>query len=1272
MKTGLISIKIIRMLFTALFVFIALLIPLLSTAQTDKPDLATWLTEHPSVSQAIRWQDVNGIKAYPNWSSTQKADLLEMYQKVWNGEPLGLTDPPPNMLDLADDAYSRTMLSKRHAWPLFLAHVAYGLAVETGKWVPWSLTEYSQEELLELFDGSRMFRWHNAPKGYEIIYRGMPASPDFTFEFLNTNNIIVEDRLHTIGNLLDWCRYNMTHFIGGFTAKNAEAHWQYRGVTPISRVISGTAFYSDFWNAEMFHHHTGGCWGTTAFLREVLRVVNIPVKRADSVPAHRGHSLPYFMSEGKYLSHGDDPYVQGIRNFPIPIEELFIDQATYDEWFGPNVPPTYPSGLRSGGVGRRASELTIKYMHPPFYWINTDAGTLHQMIGTRPEPFIPSVQNAISLAKTSDKIYWTERTSDTSGNIRRANFDGTNVEHVKSVTGVPHGIAVDNSDRKIYITNSLGKIQRLNVDGSDFESKFITDLKSPRHIFVTSGNVYWTENNNKVRRASLRGTGINTIHRSSDKLLDILVYKDGIYWTKQTGVNSGKIQRASLSGANVRNIATLNDIPISIDFSILNFHHPMVAYREFLLWTTASGKIQQSDLYGQNVKEKDIITVATDLTVPGSFVLGAHIPRPVVPKYQRTKLYWIDTSNGTLHWFIGTSAELFLPNVRNATSLAVDRTQGKVFWTEKTSNRTGKVRRANLDGTHIEDVVSLTGIPNDLAIDTARGKIYLTNSHGVIQRINTDGSNFKPSLITHLKAPKHIALDVAAGKLYWSETTERIRQANLDGSDVKTFTKYSGNIGDIVVAEDKLYWIENISRYEGFIKRAFLNSKKVERFGSFKPIVGIAVDTEENRIYWSNSGGRIERGYIPGRSGEMKERYIALPRTTVIAGLGAPGSIAVGGDISEIHPPELQHPPMYWTDMTNGTLHRLINAKLENILPSVQNATSLAVDVAGGKIYWTEKITNRTGKIRRANLDGTNVHFVRSLTSVPYSIAIDVANGKLYLTNSWGKIQRLNVNGSNFQPNLVTGLDSPRHLALDVTGGKVYWTEETGQIRRASLDGTDIKTLVTDLETLGGIVLMNGKIYWTEKTRENSGKIQSANLDGTNPEVFTTLMSVPLGIAVDTMQRKLYWTDSRGTLQRADFTGENIQEVATGLGQPVGLILDSVSTDITIAAAPAMSEILSDTTGLLTNYPNPFNPETWIPYQLAKPAEVTLHIYAINGVLVRTLPLGHQPAGMYHSKSRAAYWDGRNEQGERLASGIYFYTLSVGDFTATRKLLIRK
>ena len=100
--------------------------------------------------------------------------------------------------------------------------------------------------------------------------------------------------------------------------------------------------------------------------------------------------------------------------------------------------------------------------------------------------------------------------------------------------------------------------------------------------------------------------------------------------------------------------------------------------------------------------------------------------------------------------------------------------------------------------------------------------------------------------------------------------------------------------------------------------------------------------------------------------------------------------------------------------------------------------------------------------------------------------------------------------------------------------------------------------------------------------------------------------------------------------------------------------------------------LIPEKTTLLANYPNPFNPETWIPYQLTTAAEVLITIYDIRGSVVRRLDLGHQTAGYYTEQRRAAYWDGKNALGEPVASGVYFYTLTAGDFTATRKLLIRK
>ncbi|MCG9134593.1 T9SS type A sorting domain-containing protein [Candidatus Poribacteria bacterium] len=95
-------------------------------------------------------------------------------------------------------------------------------------------------------------------------------------------------------------------------------------------------------------------------------------------------------------------------------------------------------------------------------------------------------------------------------------------------------------------------------------------------------------------------------------------------------------------------------------------------------------------------------------------------------------------------------------------------------------------------------------------------------------------------------------------------------------------------------------------------------------------------------------------------------------------------------------------------------------------------------------------------------------------------------------------------------------------------------------------------------------------------------------------------------------------------------------------------------------------------TKLLSNYPNPFNPETWIPYQLSEPSNITLSIHSIEGNVIRTLSLGYKQQGLYHDRNKAIYWDGRNDVGETVSSGIYFYTLITKNSTQTKKMLILK
>ena len=135
----------------------------------------------------------------------------------------------------------------------------------------------------------------------------------------------------------------------------------------------------------------------------------------------------------------------------------------------------------------------------------------------------------------------------------------------------------------------------------------------------------------------------------------------------------------------------------------------------------------------------------------------------------------------------------------------------------------------------------------------------------------------------------------------------------------------------------------------------------------------------------------------------------------------------------------------------------------------------------------------------------------------------------------------------------------------------------------------------------------------------------------------------------------------------------NAADVQGWLTQAHGLNLtDAASQRGVIFLEQLLSSLIPKETALLHNYPNPFNPETWIPYRLAHAADVEITIYNTRGTVVRRLDLGHQSAGFYTVRAKAGYWNGRNEFGELVASGLYFYQLRAGDYSALRRMVILK
>ena len=209
--------------------------------------------------------------------------------------------------------------------------------------------------------------------------------------------------------------------------------------------------------------------------------------------------------------------------------------------------------------------------------------------------------------------------------------------------------------------------------------------------------------------------------------------------------------------------------------------------------------------------------------------------------------------------------------------------------------------------------------------------------------------------------------------------------------------------------------------------------------------------------------------------------------------------------------------------------------------------------------------------------------------------------------------------------------------------------DDVGNVQNADVNGDG----VVDVEDLEAVIAHLGQANENDTDVNEDGNVDTADI---------VLVADALGSGTS--------APSLHTQFVTRFTAAEVQQWLTQVAQ-LDMTVPAYRRGVWVLAQ-LHSFLTPKETALFVNYPNPFNPETWIPYQLAKPSEVKLHIYSVNGALVRTLALGHQPAGIYHTRSRAAYWDGRNTVGEAVASGIYFYTLTAGDYTATRKMLIRK
>ena len=583
--------------------------------------------------------------------------------------------------------------------------------------------------------------------------------------------------------------------------------------------------------------------------------------------------------------------------------------------------------------------------------------------------------------------------------------------------------------------------------------------------------------------------------------------------TKVSGDNQSGRPGAALANPFVVEVIDENDDPVSgvtVTFAVTAGGGTLSAESAT---TNSNGRTQTTLTLGSEPGDNTVAARVTGITgVTFKATSGAQV---LVRAAQRPPMYWVGKANGTLHRLVDAETENLAPNVQGVTSIAVDSANGLLYFAVQTGANKGTIRRAGLNGAGAQTLKKLTAVPMGIAVDSAGGTVYWTNSRGRIQSIATEGSTQLTNVLQNLSSPGPIAL--SNGYLYWGESLGRVR------------------------------------------------------------------------------------------------------RMSVTAAQAAPENIATG----------LGEP--------------------------------LSIAIAKGKIYWVERGAGGGGSLQRANLNGANIEELKTFASgVPTSIVVDSSDNKIYLTKGTGKIQRSNLMG-RFVKDIATGLMNPGSIALGAAAVEEEPVVEqpTRQTRRTQTPQTD-----------------NSKY--------------DVNGDGAVDNIDVTLVAVALGssnakydvngdgsVDANDLRAVIANTDDDAGAPAidVDLTGLNLD--ADRIQEQIELLI--ASGDISLAGQRTLAYLQNlltalrpDETVLLANYPNPFNPETWIPYHLADSTDVKVNIYNAQGVLVRALTLGHQSAGYYTSRSRAAYWDGRNALGERVASGLYFYQLQTDEISPMRKMVILK